>query len=111
MLLSNLAPAVLERPARTPRPGPAARPEGSAAEGQLPARPGCRALRDPTVDPEDAFAGTFHVNESDTQLEAAYAQAAAGRIPDAVPCEIYCHSLSDPSILGPGRCAPPAPTR
>jgi phytoene dehydrogenase-like protein len=34
-------------------------------------------LRDGTVAPEDAFAGTFHVNETYSQLEAAYAAAAS----------------------------------
>ena len=58
-------------------------------------------LRD-DVDPVAAFSGTFHVNESFGQLQAAYAQAAAGRIPELPPCEIYCHSLTDPTILGPG---------
>lgn len=53
------------------------------------------------VDPVAAFSGTFHVNESLTQLETAYAQAAAGSVPELPPCEIYCHSLTDPSILGP----------
>jgi phytoene dehydrogenase-like protein len=58
-------------------------------------------LRDPDVDPREAFAGTFHVNETASQLEAAYAEAAAGEIPSLPPCEVYCHSLTDPSILGP----------
>ncbi|TDE09450.1 phytoene desaturase family protein [Jiangella asiatica] len=53
------------------------------------------------VDPAAAFSGTFHVNEALTQLRAAHAQAAAGEIPELPPCEIYCHSLTDPSILGP----------
>ncbi|GAA2272256.1 NAD(P)/FAD-dependent oxidoreductase [Glycomyces scopariae] len=57
-------------------------------------------LRDADVDPRDAFAGTFHVSESYAELEAAYAEAAAGRFPTRPPSEIYCHSLSDPSILG-----------
>jgi phytoene dehydrogenase-like protein len=57
-------------------------------------------LRDAAVDPRDAFTGTFHVSETYEQLEAAYAEAAAGRAPSAPPSEIYCHSLSDPSILG-----------
>jgi phytoene dehydrogenase-like protein len=57
-------------------------------------------LRDTGVDPREAFAGTFHVTESFDQLEAAYAEAAAGRLPSQPPSEIYCHSLSDPSILG-----------
>jgi phytoene dehydrogenase-like protein len=59
-------------------------------------------LRDPAVTPEDAFAGTFHVNESYSQLQQAFAQAAAGSIPSLPPCEAYCHSLTDPSILGAG---------
>ena len=58
-------------------------------------------LKDPAVDPATAFAGTFHVNESLTQLEAAYADALAGRIPAVAPCEVYCHTLTDRSILGP----------
>jgi len=53
------------------------------------------------VDPFAAFSGTFHVNESASQLETAYAQAEAGHVPDVPPCEIYCHSLTDDSILGP----------
>jgi phytoene dehydrogenase-like protein len=59
-------------------------------------------LRDNSVTPEQAFAGTFHVNETWSQLDTAYAQAAAGRLPDLLPCEAYCHSLTDPSILAAG---------
>ncbi|MFD8417753.1 phytoene desaturase family protein [Streptomyces sp. NPDC059668] len=58
-------------------------------------------LRDTSVDPREAFSGTFHVAEGYEQLATAHAQAAAGRLPDAPPSEIYCHSLTDPSILGP----------
>jgi phytoene dehydrogenase-like protein len=56
-------------------------------------------LRDESVRPEQAFGGTFHVNEALSQLDSAYDTAAAGSVPDPLPCEIYCHSLSDPSIL------------
>ena len=35
-------------------------------------------LRDPSVPAEDAFAGTFHVNETYTQLEAAFARRRRG---------------------------------
>ncbi len=56
-------------------------------------------LRDESVTPAQAFAGTFHVNETWTQLETAYSQARAGQLPDPLPCEAYCHSLTDPSIL------------
>lgn len=58
-------------------------------------------LRDPDVDPREAFAGTFHIAEGYRQLATAHAQAAAGELPAAPPSEIYCHSLTDPTILGP----------
>jgi len=56
-------------------------------------------LRDRTVTPEQAFGGTFHVNETWTQLDAAHDRAAGNALPDPLPCEIYCHSLTDPTIL------------
>ena len=97
-VFAGVAPAVLTRLLGAPPLGPA--PEGAQVKvnmllSRLP------RLRDTSVAPERAFAGTFHVNEGYTQLEAAYRQAAAGAVPDVVPCEIYCHSLTDPSILGP----------
>ncbi len=52
------------------------------------------------IDPRIAFAGTLHVGGDHTQLETAYADAAAGRVPTVVPGELHCHSLTDPSILG-----------
>jgi phytoene dehydrogenase-like protein len=58
-------------------------------------------LRDHGVIPEQAFGGTFHVNETWTQLDAAHDRAAGNALPDPLPCEIYCHSLTDPSILSP----------
>lgn len=67
-------------------------------------------LRDESVDPRAAFAGTFHVNEGHDQLERAYAAANAGHLPDLPPCEIYCHTLSDRSILGPDLAASEAQT-
>ena len=47
----------------------------------------------------EAFSGTFHINESYEQLQRAFATAVAGELPDPLPAEIYCHSLTDPSIL------------
>ncbi|MER7072221.1 NAD(P)/FAD-dependent oxidoreductase [Terrabacter sp. NPDC000476] len=67
-------------------------------------------LRDETVDPAAAFAGTFHINEGYGQLEQTYAAARDGRIPDLPPCEIYCHTLSDRSILGADLAASDAQT-
>ncbi|MEE3852205.1 NAD(P)/FAD-dependent oxidoreductase [Gordonia sp. LSe1-13] len=58
-------------------------------------------LRDDSVSPAAAFSGTFHINESAQQLRTAYRQAARGQVPELPPCEIYCHTLSDRSILGP----------
>ena len=58
-------------------------------------------LKDPSVDPRAAFAGTFHLRESMSELQRAYASAAAGALPDRLSCEVYCHTLSDRSILGP----------
>ncbi|MEU6375934.1 NAD(P)/FAD-dependent oxidoreductase [Streptomyces sp. NPDC046909] len=57
-------------------------------------------LRDSAVDPREAFSGTFHIAEGYEQLAVAHAQAAAGSLPSAPPSEIYCHSLTDPTILG-----------
>ncbi|MFI7364482.1 phytoene desaturase family protein [Streptomyces sp. NPDC050149] len=57
-------------------------------------------LKDRSVDPRQAFAGTFHIAEGYGQLADAYRDASAGRLPAAPPSEIYCHSLTDPSILG-----------
>ncbi|MEY2673509.1 MAG: hypothetical protein RLZZ514_74 [Actinomycetota bacterium] len=53
------------------------------------------------TDPVAAFGGTMHINENFDQLQTAFDQASRGDIPNPLPCEIYCHSLTDPSILGP----------
>jgi phytoene dehydrogenase-like protein len=96
-VLVNAAPRVLDRLLGHDA-GDA--PEGSQLKVNMVLRR-LPHLRDPTVDPSTAFAGTFHVNESYEQLATAHAQAAAGRIPTLPPAEIYCHTLTDPSILGP----------
>ena len=95
-LLANVAPTVLARLLGNSEPAPP--PEGSQLKLNMVLKrlPG---LRDASASPEDAFAGTFHINESYSQLGRAYAQAAAGEIPSVVPAEAYCHSLTDPSIL------------
>ena len=59
------------------------------------------ALKDTGLSREAAFGGTFHINEGFQQLQAGFDRAQSGEIPDPLPCEIYCHSLTDPSILGP----------
>jgi phytoene dehydrogenase-like protein len=95
-VLANVAPAELaglmgETSSR-------ARPEGSQLKinmllERLP------RLRDPTVRGGEAFEGTFHVNEGYQQQQRAFHEASQGSIPTLPPCELYCHSLTDPSIL------------
>ncbi|GAA3142147.1 NAD(P)/FAD-dependent oxidoreductase [Nonomuraea roseoviolacea subsp. carminata] len=95
-VLVNLPPAVLDRVLGRS----ADVPEGAQLKvnmvlSRLP------RLRDASVDPRAAFSGTFHINEGRDQLAAAHAQATRGEIPRLPPAEVYCHSLTDPSILGP----------
>lgn len=54
-----------------------------------------------TVPPAAAFGGTFHINEGYGQLQSAFERACCGAVPDPLPAEIYCHSITDPTILGP----------
>ena len=49
----------------------------------------------------EAFCGTFHSDEGYEQMNASYAEAARGVLPEKTPCEVYCHTLTDDSILGP----------
>ncbi|MGI8863549.1 MAG: phytoene desaturase family protein [Solirubrobacteraceae bacterium] len=98
-VLAAVAPAVLARLLGVGEPDTPP-PEGSQLKVNMVLRRLPR-LRDRALTPELAFAGTFHVNEGYAQLQAAYEQAAAGEIPSLPPCELYCHSLTDPSILGP----------
>jgi phytoene dehydrogenase-like protein len=102
-VLAGVAPVVLNRLLAAAGAAPVETeqsPEGSQLKvnmllSRLP------RLRDAAVDPAGAFAGTFHINEGYQQLQDAYAAAARGEVPSLPPCEIYCHSLSDRSILGP----------
>ncbi|MEU7743956.1 NAD(P)/FAD-dependent oxidoreductase [Nonomuraea sp. NPDC049158] len=95
-VLANLPPAVLDRLlGATPEVPEGAQLKVNMVLSRLP------RLKDDSVDPRAAFSGTFHINESRDQLARAHAQAVAGRIPDLPPAEVYCHSLTDPSILGP----------
>jgi phytoene dehydrogenase-like protein len=96
-VLSGVAPPVL------------ARLRGSEPEA-APA-PGCQVKLNMLLDrlprlrsgiaPEDAFAGTFRLNEHERDLAAAYYAAERGELPKRPPAELYCHSLTDRSILGP----------
>jgi phytoene dehydrogenase-like protein len=92
-VLANVAPAVLGELLGEP----VERPEGAQLKINMLLK---RLPRVPGVSSEDAFTGTFHVNEGYEQLAVAYREASTGRIPSTPPCEVYCHSLTDPTILG-----------
>ena len=49
--------------------------------------------------PEQAWSGTFHSDEGYEQMKSSYEQAASGSLPEHTPCEVYCHTLTDDSIL------------
>lgn len=90
------APGVLDRLVGS-TPGPA---EGAQVKVNLLLRR-LPKLRESSVDTRAAFGGTFHINETFTGLESAYQRALFGDVPAPLPAEIYCHSLTDPSILSP----------
>ena len=96
-VLANVAPWTL-RNLLGEGQDPAAKPAGAQLKINflLTRLPGLRS----GADPRTAFAGTLHLNEGFTELERAHAQAEAGQVPERLPGEVYCHSLTDPSILG-----------
>ncbi|MFL6126195.1 phytoene desaturase family protein [Actinophytocola sp.] len=92
-VLAGVAPAVLE----SLRGRETARPTGAQLKinvllSRLPRLRG-------GIDPEQAFSGTLHLDESYAQLENAYAASASGVVPDPLPGEMYCHTLTDRSIV------------
>lgn len=58
-------------------------------------------LKDGSHAAADAFSGTFHIDEGYEEMQHSYEQAAKGLLPDKLPSEIYCHTLTDDSILAP----------
>jgi phytoene dehydrogenase-like protein len=93
-VLSNAAPQVL---ARLRGKTPPASLEGSQMKINilLKSLPQLKS----GIDPRLAFAGTFHAQESFAQCESTYLQAKDGAVPEMLPIEMYCHTLTDPSIL------------
>ena len=94
-LLSNAAPGVLAKLRGTPAPKSL---DGSQMKINILLKrlPQLKS----GIDPRLAFAGTFHANESFTQCESVFAEAHNGVMPQKMPIEMYCHTLTDPSILG-----------
>ena len=62
---------------------------------------GLPKLKAKKYQPMEAFSGTFHSEEGYEQMNVSYDQACDGRLPDKTPCEMYCHTLTDDSILAP----------
>ena len=58
-------------------------------------------LKAKKIAPTEAFCGTFHSDEGYQQMNLSYDEASDGRLPGKMPCEIYCHTLTDDSILAP----------
>jgi phytoene dehydrogenase-like protein len=99
-VLSGVAPAVLSRLLGSE---PDSVPEGAQVKLNMVVTrlPRLRS----GADPRQAFAGTFHVAEEYAALGLAYAEAAGGALPSRMPGELYCHTLTDPSILSPALAA------
>ena len=94
-VLAGVTPAVLAGLLGEPAPAlaPGAQVKVNLMLRRLP------RLRDETVTPEQAFGGTFHINETLQPARRRIHARRSGVVPDPLPCEIYCHSLTDPSIL------------
>jgi phytoene dehydrogenase-like protein len=93
-VLSNAAPQVLARLRGSKAP---ASLEGSQMKINilLKSLPQLKSGMDSRL----AFAGTFHAHESFAECESTYLDAKAGNMPGMLPIEMYCHTLTDPSIL------------
>jgi phytoene dehydrogenase-like protein len=94
-VLVNCAPAALQRLLGKPCDTPV----GSQTKINIVVRrlPRFRSGIEPAI----GFSGTLHLGQGYDRLEQAYEHALRGRIPDPMPCEIYCHTLTDGSILDP----------
>jgi phytoene dehydrogenase-like protein len=96
-VLSNVAPTLLAK--MIPDARPVQRDEGSVFKINILLKSLPRLAVDGFT-PDEAFTGTFHVNETYSAMLKSYESAAQGKIADEPPGEIYCHTLTDDSILG-----------
>ena len=95
VILANCAPATLQRLLGNPYQPPV----GSQTKINIVVRrlPRFRSGLEPAI----GFAGTLHLGQGYRSLQQAYEDASAGQMPDPMPCEVYCHTLTDGSILDP----------
>src|SRR5437899_3302775 len=98
-LLVNFGPNVLAKFTGKPLQ-PDATDEGSFFKINMLLRklPTLKAKKYPAA---EGWCGTFHSDEGYEQMNLSYEQAGQGRLPDKTPCEVYCHTLTDNSILSP----------
>ncbi|HYJ06752.1 MAG TPA: NAD(P)/FAD-dependent oxidoreductase [Chthoniobacterales bacterium] len=98
-LLVNFGRNILGKYAGRPYQ-PDATDEGSVFKINMLLRrlPKLKATRYPAA---EAFCGTFHSSEGYQEMRVSYEQAAQGHLPDKLPCEVYCHTLTDDSIVSP----------
>ncbi|MEZ5276620.1 MAG: NAD(P)/FAD-dependent oxidoreductase [Opitutaceae bacterium] len=97
-VLCNAAPTVLDRLlGKAPAPLRAI-DEGSVVKINMLLKRLPR-LRSRTVSAVDAFGGTFHIDEGYDRMTENYRKAAAGRLAERPAGEMYCHSITDNSIL------------
>jgi phytoene dehydrogenase-like protein len=59
-------------------------------------------LKGAFVSARDAFTGTFHLDEGYAHMKTSYQNALDGVRMEKLPGEMYCHSLTDASILSEG---------
>ncbi len=99
-LLCGAAPAVLERLLKKE---PVTRTTGSVFKinmllERLP------KIKSAVYSPQEAFAGTFHVHEGYEEMRTSAQDALQNRLPSVFAGEMYCHTLTDGSILSPELC-------
>jgi phytoene dehydrogenase-like protein len=98
-ILANVAPVVLNRMAdQEILPNPQV--EGSVFKINLVLKR-LPKLKAQGYTPQEAFTGTFHIDEGYAAMQASYRAASDGHIPTPPPGEMYCQTITDPSTLSP----------
>ncbi len=98
-MLSNVAPSALSR-LLVDASIPSQVDEGAAFKINMVLKKLPR-LKAKGYTPEQAFNGTFHMDEGYEAMQSSYHQAMQGLIPDQPPGEMYCQTMTDPSTLSP----------
>ena len=53
----------------------------------------------------EAFCGTFHIDEGYEEMNVSYREASRGQLPNKLPSEVYCHTLSPTTASFRPSCA------